>query len=397
MALQALRANKVRAGLTMLGVIIGSMCIVMVVTIALAGKRYIISQIEAVGSNMVYAELQTSGRSQAVTLDDQISEGDLAAIERSIPQVIALAGSHKLPTTIVAGGAARPVNLVGVTSGFDRIRNLQIVQGRFFDDDDEKSRGKVCLTTQALADLAFLGQNPVGKSIRVGELDFTVIGEFRERAATFGETEITKYSVLVPFPLVGYYTGENYFITIYAQADGPEDVPLVTQAVKELLKNRHRPGVEFRVQNLTGILETARSVSFAMTVVLLIIASVALLISGIGIMNIMLVTVTERTHEIGIRKAIGASRSAILYQFLSEAVLISATGAVIGILLAVSIPLLLQSLLQFLPVEGPVHIPVSWVSVVLALFVSCSTGLIFGYLPANRAARLQPTDSLRME
>jgi putative ABC transport system permease protein len=397
LACQALNANKIRAMLTMLGVVIGSACIVLVVTVALAGKRYIISQIEGVGANIVYAELVRTGVSQPATLADEINLGDLDATKRALPQVVEAAGTHDLPTTVVVGGVARPVSLVGVTQGFQRIRNLVVVRGRFFDQDDTEMRSKVCLVTQDLANLVFPSEDPVGRRIRVGELDFTVIGVFRERVATFGQTEITRDSVIVPFSMVKYYTGEGYFKTFYAQADRPEDVEAVTRQVAEILKSRHRPGAEYRVENLTGILETAHRIALALTVVLLLIAFIALAISGIGIMNIMLVTVTERTREIGIRKAVGAPRNAILYQFLTEAILISGTGAVIGILIAVSIPLLAQALLQLLPLPGPITIPVSWLSVLVAFVVSCATGLIFGYLPANRAARLQPTESLRYE
>src|ERR1700693_5529178 len=172
---------------------------------------------------------------------------------------------------------------------------------------------------------------------------------------------------------------------------------MVTSQVKQVIESRHRPDAEYRVENLVGILEAAHKISLALTILLILVALIALTISGIGIMNIMLVTVTERTREIGIRKAIGAPRDAILYQFLTEAVLISGTGALIGILLAVSVPILSNVLLRFIPDAQGITIPVSWISVVLAFIVSCSTGLFFGYLPASRAAQLHPTDSLRYE
>ena len=174
-------------------------------------------------------------------------------------------------------------------------------------------------------------------------------------------------------------------------------MPLVTDQVEEIISDRHRADARYRVQNLTGILETARQIGVGLTVVLILIAMIALAISGVGIMNVMLVTVTERTREIGIRKAIGASRNAIRYQFLMEAVAISGTGALAGILIAISIPMLLTFLMGFFPDAEGITIPVSWMSVALAFVVSCSTGLVFGYLPANRAASLQPTEALRHE
>jgi putative ABC transport system permease protein len=189
-----------------------------------------------------------------------------------------------------------------------------------------------------------------------------------------------------------YYTGMEVVRLLDAQADKAENVPAVQREVAQLLRSRHPADAEYKVQTLTAILGAARNISLALTIVLIIIAAIALLISGIGIMNIMLVTVTERTREIGIRKAIGAARKEILYQFLIEAFLISGGGAVIGILIGIAIPVAIQS---FLP--GNLRVPVSRLSVVIAFVVSCSTGLFFGYLPANQAASLQPVESLRYE
>jgi putative ABC transport system permease protein len=397
LALQELRGNKVRAMLTMLGVIIGSACIVLVVTVALAGKRYIVGQIEGVGVNLIYGELVHSGDAQRTTLADEITVADTAAIKAALPHVAQVAGTHDTPMTFVVNGTSRPVSLVGVTDGFQEIRRLIIVRGRYFDEDDMMSHSKVCLLTRELADLAFPNEDPLGKDIRLGDLHFTVIGLFHERTATFGQTEITQNSVLVPVGLIKSYTGEDFLRTFYVQADRAEDVPELTSEVAQLISSRHRRGAEYLVRNLGSLLDSARRISLALTVLLIVVATIALTISGIGIMNIMLVTVTERTREIGIRKAIGAPRVAILYQFLMEALLISGTGALLGIAIAVAIPAVLNIVISLVPELAGVHIPVSWVSVVLAFLVSCSTGLLFGYLPANRAARLQPTESLRYE
>ncbi len=391
-ALDALRANKVRAFLTMLGVVIGSACIVLVVTVALTGKRYIIAQIEGVGANLVYAEYVRVGPRQATALSDEITLADMQAVRQQIPQVVEVAGTRDIPATVVVQGVERPITLVGVTEGFQRIRNLVILRGRFFDDDDMVSRSKVCLLTQELANLVFPSDDPVGKEVRVGELSFTVIGVFHERVATFGQSEIQRESVIIPFQLMRYYAGSEIVGALYAQAGRPEDVPVVTRRVVEILKSQHRPEAEYHVQNLTALLDAARKISVALTVILLLIAFIALLISGVGIMNIMLVTVTERTREIGIRKAIGARHEEILYQFLIEAFLISGTGAVAGILIAVALRILVQPVLP-----EDLSVPLSWLSVVVAFAVSCLIGMLFGYLPANKAAKLQPTDSLRYE
>jgi putative ABC transport system permease protein len=397
LAIEALRANRVRAALTMLGVVIGSACIVLVVTVGLTGRTYVRHQIEAVGSNIVFASLAQASASRSVALGDRISLGDLDAVRQEIPQAVHVGGTNDIPSSIVAGGQTWPVVLIGVTPEFQQIRNLIIPRGRYFDDGDFSSVGKVGVVSQHLAEVALPGQDPIGQSIRVGELTFTIIGVFRERIDTFGQSEIHADSLLVPFPLVSYYTGDTFVETLYAQANRPENVALLTDRVAQVLKSRHRPEAEYDVQNLSSILDTSRRISFALTIVLLLVALLALLISGIGIMNIMLVTVTERTREIGLRKAIGARPQEILYQFLFEAILISGAGAVIGILVAVAIPLSVYILARFLPLPDGLSIPVSWLSVVLAFVVSCATGVLFGYLPARTAAQLQPVESLRFE
>jgi putative ABC transport system permease protein len=390
-AIDALRGNKLRAILTSLGVIIGSASIVLVVTVALTSRKFVISQIEGIGSNLVWAELIHAG-SKGQPLSYEITVSDMDAVKGSVPGVQEVAGTRELPMSIIIGGAERPVNLIGVTEGFQAIRRLVIIRGRYFDSADMETRSKVCLVTKELSDRVFGLENPIGGTIRMGELTFTVIGVFRERVATFGLSEIQKESVIIPHTLMKYYTGVDVLRVLYAQAMRPEDVPGVERQMARLLQSRHPIEADYDVQTLAAILSAAQNISLALTIVLLVIAFIALLISGIGIMNIMLVTVTERTREIGIRKAIGAAHREILYQFLIEAFLISGGGAVIGILIGLAIPVLVQPLLP-----GNLRVPISGLSVVIAFGISCSTGLFFGYLPANNAARLQPIESLRYE
>jgi putative ABC transport system permease protein len=390
-AIDALRGNKLRAILTSLGVIIGSASIVLVVTVALTSRRFVISQIEGVGSNLVWAELIHAG-SKGQPLSYELTVSDMEAVKASVSGVLEVAGTRELPMSVIVGGIERPVNLIGVTEGFQAIRRLVILRGRYFDSADMETRSKVCLITKELSDRVFGLENPIGGTIRMGELTFTVIGVFRERVATFGLSEIQRESVIIPHTLMKYYTGVDVLRVLYAQAMRPEDVAGVQRQVARLLQSRHPMEAEYDVQTLAAILSAAQNISLALTIVLLVIACIALLISGIGIMNIMLVTVTERTREIGIRKAIGAAHREILYQFLIEAFLISGGGAVLGILIGVAIPVAIQPLLP-----GNLRVPISGVSVLIAFAVSCSTGLFFGYLPANEAARLQPIESLRYE
>ena len=389
-AVDALRANKLRALLTSLGVIIGSASIVLVVTVALTSKKFVLSQIESVGSNLVWAELvKRPGTAQPRNFEMTLEDMEAA---KSIPNVINVAGTRELELTVVVNGVERPVHLVGVTEGYQEIRRLLILRGRYFDSGDMEMRSKVCLITTQLSDRIFGQENPIGRSLRMGELTFTVIGVFRERVETFGLSDIQENSVIIPFTLMKYYTGDEFVRLLDVQAAHEEDVPSVERQFGQLLKSRHPAEAEYKVQTLTAILSAARNISMGLTVVLIVIALIALLISGVGIMNIMLVTVTERTREIGIRKAIGAARREIMYQFLIESFFISGGGAVVGILIGIAIPVAAQF---FLP--GNLRVPVSSLSVIIAFVVSCSTGLFFGYLPASQAANLQPVESLRYE
>lgn len=389
-AVDALRSNKLRAALTSLGVIIGSASIVLVVTVALTSKRFVISQIESVGANLVWVEMiKTPDKAQP--LSHELTLQDMEA-SRSIRGVVRVAGTQDISMSVVAQGVVRPVTLIGVTEGYQDIRRLVILRGRYLDATDMASRAKVCVITPQLAQKLYGAENSIGQMLRMGELTFTVIGIFKERVETFGLSDIQAESVLIPFGLMKNYTGLDILRVLDVQAASADQVGSVQKQVSFLLRSRHPVDAEYNVQTLTAILVAAQNISLALTIVLIIIAFIALLISGIGIMNIMLVTVKERTREIGIRKAIGAPRRDILFQFLIEAFLISGGGAVLGILIGLAVPATAQF---FLP--SNLRVPISPMSVIIAFVVSCSTGLFFGYLPANNAASLQPIESLRYE
>src|SRR5258708_30891333 len=307
-ALDALWANKVRAFLTTLGVVIGSACIVLVVTVALSGRRYVIQQIEGVGSNLVYAGLDLDPN-RPIMLQDELSIEDMNAANAGIPGVVTVAGTRGDPETVNIGSVERNVNLVGVTEGFQQIRNLLILQGRFLDAEDVSSSSRVCLISTQLAKFAFPDVDAIGKNLRVGELEFTVIGVFRERVETFGQSEIKDYTVLIPFPLMKNYLGDSSLSVLYVQALTPEDAIPVTNRLEELLASRHPTRSRYSVRNFSSTLDAARKIALALTIVLLLIGFIALMVSSIGIMTIMLVTVQERTRGIATRKAIGATHS----------------------------------------------------------------------------------------
>src|SRR5512146_1621768 len=289
---RALAADKVKAFLTMLGITIGATSIVLVVTIIASGREYITAQIEGIGSNLAYAELERSG--EKTIPQDEITPADLAAVRAALPMVVAAAGSYDVNAEVVVRGMPHRTRLVGVTEDFQRIRNLRITSGRYFDLEDFSSRDKVCLVTDKFARTAFGSEAALGNTVQLGQFRCTVIGTFREGVPTFGQSEIQDQTVLVPFPLTRVMTGDNFFQVIYTQADDAGEVPRMTSELLRLLHQRHRPEANYYVQNLGSLLETAKKASIAMTGVLLAIAILMLTTAGTGIMNIMLVNVAER-------------------------------------------------------------------------------------------------------
>jgi putative ABC transport system permease protein len=289
-------------------------------------------------------------------------------------------------------GKDQDIQVIGTDEFYKPVRNMLVLSGRFLDSSDVALRQKVCLLTEKLAQRLYGSTSAaVGNIIKVHELQFTVIGTFKEKVESFGQSELGSETILIPVTVLRYFTKVERIDPLDVQVKSADDVEAVTQQIKQILESRHRSGARYRVQNLTEILNAAKEIATILSLVLVLVSAIALIISGIGIMNIMLVTVTERTREIGVRMAVGASRKEILLQFLTEAVLISLGGGILGILVGVSIPLSVQ-----LFVEN-VAIPVSVTSIVIAFSVSCGVGLIFGMLPASRASKLNPTEALRYE
>jgi len=389
-AVWALAGDRVKASLTMLGVVIGSAALVLVVTIASTGKVYMISQIEGIGANLAYATLDRNGTSSA--LDDELTPGDLAAAQQALPGVKAVAGSYDLPVDLRLAGTTFHPRLVGVTQDFESIRNLRITSGRYFDGEDFRAHFKVCLITDRMAQGAFRLDPAVGSIIRVAQFRCTIIGTFSEGVPTFGQSEIQDETLLIPFPLVKDITGDNFFQVLYAQARSPDEVSAMTQQMYRLLTSRHRKEARYSVENLSSLLQTADKISVAMSFVLLAIAALTLITAGTGIMNIMLVNVSQRTREIGIRIALGARPAEIRTQFLLEAFLISFTGAVAGVIMALGLIWSAAGLIKHI-----VPLGISWTAVLVALLVSSGVGILFGYRPASEAANLNPIDALRME
>jgi putative ABC transport system permease protein len=385
-------SNKVRFALTALGMVIGTASLILVTTIGLTGKQYVLSQIQAIGANLVYAQYESGGQRITNTGNDAITIEDMKAVQN---QVVGIANaspvvplSERVP---VGDGKERDLQILGVYPEYLKVRNLLVLSGRFFDEQDSQAHNKVGVIAQKLAGALYgSDQAALGKTLKLSGLPFTIIGTFRESVDTFGQSEVGDNTMLIPYSVIRYFqetpsVKELYFSTTDASLVGP-----VTIQIQRVIQSRHRPESVYRVENFTQLVAVADRAADALTMVLLGVALVVLLVSGIGIMNIMLATVSARIREIGIRKAIGATNREIRFQFLSEAILISLIGGVLGIVIGLAIPFSIRYFTAY-------RIPISGLSAIIAIVVSSLVGILFGTVPAIRAAQLDPVESLRYE
>jgi putative ABC transport system permease protein len=403
-SLQALRANKFRSFLTALGLIIGNASVILVVTISITSRDYILDLIRGVGSNLIYAEYSTGTNSSTKVDADFIKMADVEAVRQQFgSRIVAATGVMSNSGRLLINGKEQDVSVIGADEQYPAVRNMVLLSGHFLDEADVKGRQHVVLLTEKLA-MKLYGnvQDAVGQVIKLYDLQFRVVGTFKERTGTFGFSEITNETVWMPITVIKLFTPVERIDPMYVQTRLASDVQPLTAGIKQLLESRHRVGARYDVENLSAILEAAQRIAMVMTIVLILVSAIALVISGIGIMNIMLVTVTERTREIGLRMAVGASRHAVLEQFLTESIVISMAGGLIGIVVGIAIPLgvrfFTDAISRAIPSVAPLsHVPISVTSVLVAFGVSVAVGVIFGMLPASRASQLNPTEALRYE
>jgi putative ABC transport system permease protein len=391
-AYDAFSSNKLQFTLTSLAMAVGTASVILVVTIGMTGKQYILRQIQSIGANMIYADYQ-GGLQRIDSTPDPMTVDDVKAVREQGPSVVAASPTIALNDRIsVGGGKQRDILVLGVDYEYRRVRNLFVLAGRFFDSEDTAGRNKVGVITDELAKKLFGSPSAsIGQIIKLsGGLPFTVIGVFKESVDTFGQSEIQEDTMLIPYTVSRFFTPSAAVYQIYFSAASPQDVIPATAAIKRVLQSRHRAESVYSVQNLTQLLSVAGRIADALTVVLMLVAFVTLLVSGIGIMNIMLATVTSRIREIGIRKAIGATTREIRFQFLAEAILISLTGGITGIVAGLALPFSVRFFTDY-------HFPISGLSAIIAIIVSSIVGIIFGTVPATRASQLDPVESLRYE
>jgi putative ABC transport system permease protein len=385
-------SNKVRFALTALGMVIGTASLILVVTIGMTGRQYALNQIQAIGTNEIWAEYQGGAQHISGSTPDPLTTEDIAAVLQEVPGIVASSPIVRLSDRIPAGsGKEKDVTILGVAPEYLRVRNLVIPSGRFFDNDDSLAHNKVALITERMA-IQIYGSaaGAVGQVIKLTGLPFTVIGTFKERVETFGQTEIEDNTMLIPYSVTRYFMETPSVSLAYFSMADSSMVIAATAQIKRVIQSRHRAESVYNVQNLAAVLAMMDRIATAMTVVLLAVSLVVLLVSGIGIMNIMLATVSARIREIGIRKAMGATNREIRFQFLSEAILISLIGGIIGIVVGLAIPFSVRFFTEY-------RIPISGLSAIIAIVVSSLVGILFGTLPAIRASQLDPVESLRYE
>jgi putative ABC transport system permease protein len=380
-----LERNVRRTVLTMFGLIVGSAAVVAVTSIGLAGREYAVEQLESLGSNLVYAWYDGPTPSPNDLTEDDYH--DINARVTALAQVSRLATDS---TTLNIQGEQYNVTLVGTDGVYARVRNIVLREGRFISAFDLDNRRKVCVLPQSLAIRLFGNGQRLGRLVPVEGFDFQVVGVFRDVQSFSIPTELSQNAMIIPLTALAAMSSSNRIDRIYGQAKSSTLVDRATQQMAQILTANHGADVIYRVGNLGEVLRVVHRVSRGMILLVSVVSAISLLVGGVGIMNIMLVTVRERTPEIGLRKALGATARQVLDAFLLEAVMISVTGGGVGILLGGGIPVVLAAIFD-------VRVPVSLLSIILALAVSSSVGVFFGYYPAHRAARLNPVQALRQE
>jgi putative ABC transport system permease protein len=394
LAFDSFRANKVRMMLTSLGMVIGSASLIMVVTVGLTGRQYILRLIQAIGTNMVEVEYSGGGpgsnaqhdfRNDYLTLDDE------AFVLEQVPSVAYSSPMLQMHDRISFGnGVVKDILVLGVSPQYRMVRNLVVINGRFFDEEDDSSHAKVAVVTQAFARQRFGTIAAVNQTFEIKGIPFTVIGTFKEAVDTLGQTEVADQTILIPYSVARYFTGTNLIKELFFSIRDTGDVEMAKNEILRVIQSRHQKNSVYQAQTLTELLSTAASIANALTLVLLLVASVTLAVGGIGIMNIMLANVRARIKEIGIRKALGATNREIKLQFLVEAVCISLSGGIVGTILGLAVPYSVRLFTDY-------RIPISGLSAIVALAAATIVGVVFGTLPATRAAQLDPVESLKYE
>jgi len=397
--MSALLANKSRSGLTVLGIVIGIASVIIMLAVGTGASNSITSSVSGLGSNLLTVSpgasrgpgsqvSGASGSSQSLTRDDA------AAIQEKVSGVKNVSAEVNSQQQVVAKSANTNVSIVGVTSIYPIVHNVSMQEGSFISDKDVTRLARVAVLGPTVSDDLFgVGAEAIGQTVRIKGQDFTVVGITTAKGGSgFQNPDDTVY---VPITAAQQMiTGNQYVSSISVEVDSVNDLTSVQNGITDLLMKRHHitdtANKDFNILNQQSLSSSLSSITTILTYLLAAIASISLLVGGIGIMNMMLTTVTERTKEIGLRKAIGAKRRDISLQFLAESIALTFTGGIVGVVIGWGVA-------HIITLTGLLTTSVTAYSVILSVGVSVLIGLVFGYFPARRAAALNPIEALRYE
>ncbi len=394
LAVDSFAASKLRFALTALGMVIGTASVILVVTIGLTGKQYILDELQKIETNSVELEYVGGGAlaSEQVLYNDYLTRDDEKAILSQVPGILYSSPILEMHDRINFGsGVVKDTLVLGVSPQYRFIRNLLVPVGRFIDETDDAADIKCAVVTEEFARERFGSTyGAVGSTFEINGIPFTIIGVFKTSVDDMGQSEIADQTILIPYSVARYFTGTVDVKQIYFSMRSMNEVPDAAKEIERIVRARHRPDSVYKTQTLKEMLTIAARIANAITAVLVLVAAVTLAVGGVGIMNIMLANVRSRIREIGIRKALGATRREIKLQFLAEAVMISLAGGVVGCIVGLAVPYSIRVFTDY-------NLPISYWSVVIALTAAVLVGVIFGTVPATRAAQMDPVESLKYE
>lgn len=395
--------NKMRSFLTMLGIIIGIMSVIIVMSVGAGAQSLIINQVSSLGSNLVgvlpgHSDEKGPPASVFGVVVTSLKEDDLAALLKEYPHFVYATGYVKGTDTIIWGDQKTDTTFVGVSADLPNVEDAIVESGRFFSTDEERASDKVAvLGSQVVKDL-FGDQNPIGQKIKIKKTSFDIIGTMKERGSSGFQNQDNQ--IFVPMSTAQkLLLGIDYVSFARLKVDDAANVNGALEQARIVLRERHKidnpADDDFSVRSMAQGLDAITQITNALKFFLVAVASIALVVGGVGIMNIMLAAVQERTKEIGLRKAVGAKNSHIIQQFLIETVMITFIGGIIGIIFGILVSYIVARVAQGMGYNWDFVVPIS--SILLGCFVSVGIGLIFGITPARRASRLDPIEALRYE